>query len=68
MTPTEKWAAAVTDGWVDLAVLSVLAGERPGCGARGCKRVASRVDPSGVGWCEKHRALSIHGDGWGRKP
>ena len=59
---TEEWAAAVTDGWVDLAELTMIdPQDRPDCGAAGCRALTSWVDPSGVGWCPRHIDAGLHG-------
>jgi hypothetical protein len=56
------WAAAVTDGWVDLAELTMLDRRyRPDCGAAGCRALTRWVDPSGVGWCLRHSDAGLHG-------
>lgn len=47
------WAAAAVDGWLDFRVLGALA-TPPRCGRSRCTTPAAVLDPSGVGWCERH--------------
>lgn len=59
---TTLWADAMRDdGWFNLAVLGAAVAVRPLCGALGCRRNATMLDPAGVGWCREHRTHGLIG-------
>jgi hypothetical protein len=48
----------MADGWVDLRKLPGI--PVPECGVAKCRYRARYVDPSGVGWCYRHRSYGLH--------